>query len=75
LPVARREAYAHYKAAVTEYLHRRDHGESPASLSGIIQSVRHMHHPTVWHEMRRQYRLIPELLPLFNQVPDALTAW
>ncbi|MCU1273500.1 MAG: hypothetical protein JWO48_931 [Bryobacterales bacterium] len=75
LPVARREAYGHYKAALTEYVHRRDDGDSVSALNRIIETVRHMHHPTVWHEMRRQHSFIPELLQLFNQVPDALTSW
>jgi hypothetical protein len=73
LQVARREAYGSYRARLTEYAHRRDAGADNSALGLMIGALRRMQHPTVWSEMRRQYNLIPELVRLFGQVPEALT--
>ncbi|MBL8221166.1 MAG: hypothetical protein JNL62_18170 [Bryobacterales bacterium] len=71
LPAARREAYESYRARLKEYIAERDRGAITANL---IHSLQRMHHPTVWHEMKRQHQLIPELRTLFTQASEAL-AW
>jgi uncharacterized protein (TIGR02646 family) len=73
LPVARREAYASYKARVEAYGRERDRGASATTLASRVRAVRRMQHPTVWFEMARQRSLIPELTQLFADVPEALT--
>lgn len=69
LPAARREAYDSYRAGLKEYIADRDKG-APITLR--IQSLKRMRHPTVWHEMKRQHKRIPELDILFTQAPEAL---
>ncbi|MFN7935013.1 MAG: hypothetical protein U0R19_16915 [Bryobacteraceae bacterium] len=69
LPVARREAYDSYRARLKEYIADRDKG---APITQRIQSLQRMAHPTVWHEMKRQHKLVPELKDLFTQAPEAL---
>lgn len=71
LPAARREAYESYRARLKEYIVERDKG---APITNLIHALQLMGHPTVWHEMKRQHRLIPELNTLFTQAPEAL-AW
>lgn len=73
LPVSRREAYASYRARVTEYGHKRDAGASATALGSLVNAIRRMQHPTVWREMCRQRAKIPELVRLFEHVPEALT--
>lgn len=70
---ARREAYESYRARVREYISERDAGAGQAKLDLLVDALRRMQHPTVWHEMRRQRTLIPELARLFRQAPEALS--
>jgi hypothetical protein len=37
----------------------------------MAAALKAMQHPTVWHEMRRQYQFIPQLSALFARVPEA----
>lgn len=69
LPAARREAFGSYRARLKEYIAERDKGSSTVHLTEALQR---MGHPTVWHEMKRQHKLIPELKGLFTQAPEAL---
>jgi hypothetical protein len=72
LPVARREAYHSYRARLREYAADLDAGVAAAILTRRVDALRRMQHPTVWHEMRRQHGLIPELAALFRRAPEAL---
>jgi hypothetical protein len=72
LPVARREAYDSYRARLVEYASGRDSGESSELLKKKVDALKRMQHPTVWHEMRRQFTYIPELTQLFQRIPEAL---
>jgi uncharacterized protein (TIGR02646 family) len=74
LQVARGEAYGSYRARLIEYIRKRDEGTPEKELKALIDALKRMGHPTVWQEMKRQNRLIPELQRLFNQAPEAL-AW
>jgi uncharacterized protein (TIGR02646 family) len=73
LPRARREAYGSYRARIVEFGVKRDQGASKKELDLLIHAVRHMQHPTVLLEMRRQRRLLPELEKLFQDVPESLS--
>lgn len=71
LPQARAEAYASYRARLVEYLQRREDGRPQAELDSLINALQRMQHPTVWHEMKRQQALIPALVTLFTEAPEA----
>jgi uncharacterized protein (TIGR02646 family) len=72
LPRARREAYGSYRARMVEFGKMRDRGTGGKELSLLVDAMRRMQHPTVFHEMRRQRQLLPELKNLFQEVPEAL---
>jgi uncharacterized protein (TIGR02646 family) len=72
LPRARREAYLSYRARIVEFGHKRDGGANEKELTLLIDALGNMQHPTVFHEMRRQRELVPELKKLFKKVPEAL---
>jgi hypothetical protein len=74
LPAARAEAYASYRARVMEYTRRRDEGALRGSLDRYIIALQRMGHPSVWHEMKRQGEIVPELHEIFELAPEAL-AW
>jgi hypothetical protein len=69
---ARQEAYGSYRDRLAAYISRRNGGASHAELQRRIKSLKRMHHPTVWAEMKRQHSLIKELNDLFIQAPEAL---
>jgi len=69
---AREEAYTSYRARLSEYITRRDAGDSTAQLNRHIRALKRMQHPTVWKEMKRQHQLIPTLKVLFDKAPEAL---
>jgi hypothetical protein len=73
LLAGRREAYGSYKARVSEYITQRNAGIPARRLRTLIAALRRMQHPTVWKEMKRTGRLIPELDALFRQAPEALS--
>ena len=72
LPPARKDAYGSFRARLREYISLRDNGSSPNDLETLVMSLKRLQHPTVWHEMKRQHNLIPELKKLFTQAPEAL---
>ena len=69
---ARRLAYSNFRARLKEYIHERDNGASTAHLADLEKHFRDESHQTVWQEMKRQYKIIPELKVLFDQAPKAL---
>lgn len=71
LPRARREAYFSYRARLKEYVQTREKGANGKELHRLTDAIRSMQHPTVWVEMKRQSRQIPELRQLFRQAPEA----
>jgi hypothetical protein len=73
LAAARREAYGSYRARLAEYIRHRDLGARRIVLRRMVEAVRKMQHPTVWWEMRRQQKRIPELTELFQLAPEALS--
>jgi len=68
LPKARREAYESYRARLSEYVAQKNAGASPEQLASLADNLRQAQHPTVWAEMKRQRRKLPELRLLFEQV-------
>jgi uncharacterized protein (TIGR02646 family) len=72
LKKARGNAYGSYRARLREYIQERDTGTELFQLSQLVKSLKNLEHPTVWREMQRQYRAIPELKGLFEQAPEAL---
>ena len=74
LPAARQEAYHAYRDRLKRYVDQKSHGEPPEAIQHTITSLRHMHHPTVWHEMKRQRSLRhhQEVNRLFTDAPEAL---
>lgn len=65
---ARQEAYAGYRARLTEYVGARgtERGER------LAKAVSRCGHPAVWAEMKCQSSLLPDLAPLFAAAPEAL---
>jgi hypothetical protein len=72
LPRARREAYESFRARIVEFGQKRGRGAGEKELKLLADAVRRMQHPTVFHEMRRQRKLLPEIETLFQEVPEAL---
>jgi uncharacterized protein (TIGR02646 family) len=72
LPAAREEAYENYVSRLSRYITLRDSGAPQEKLDKRIDALRRMAHPTVWVEIKRQRRWIPELQELFEQAPEAL---
>ncbi|MFN8514551.1 MAG: hypothetical protein U0232_05315 [Thermomicrobiales bacterium] len=72
LPETRRNAYESYFQYLSRYVERRSAGAPQDALDRVIRAIQRMTHPTVWFEMKRQYRVIPELETLFTQAPEAL---
>jgi uncharacterized protein (TIGR02646 family) len=72
LTAARRNAYGSYRARLLEYRVLRDDAVPPAKLGRLRDGITSMPHPTVWREIQRQQEWIPELRPLFADVPEAL---
>lgn len=73
LPEARERAFGDYRARLYEYIEKRDAGASAKQRKPLIEAIRTMPHPTVWFEMKRQWRKIDELKTLFTKAPEALT--
>lgn len=73
LPRARREAFHNYRARMVEYITEAGAGAGPAELQLLVEALQRMGHPTVWHEMKRQRGLIPDLNALFTRAPEALS--
>jgi len=69
---AREEAYNSYRARLSEYITEQLNGIPQKKLDLRIHALKRMGHPTVWKEMQRQHTLIPELITLFGQAPEAL---
>jgi uncharacterized protein (TIGR02646 family) len=73
LPRARREAFGSYRARLVEFGQKKESGAGRSELDLLAEAVRHMQHPTVFHEMKRQRALLPEIDALFRRVPEALS--
>ena len=61
-----------YLARLEKYIDRKRKDVSIKQLESIVTSIKKMGHPTVWHEMKRQAKDIPDLAELFEQAPEAL---
>jgi hypothetical protein len=72
LPKARQQAFKDYKAHLSQYRLKLEHGAPPRHLRRLEADLRGRQHPTVWSEMKRQHSAIPELATLFRAVPQAL---
>ena len=68
---ARYTAFGSYRARLHEYLAKR--GNVPGrELAHLVDGLKGMPHPTVWTEMKRQCKWLPELNSLFAEAPEAL---
>ncbi len=72
LLAAREEAFDSYRARLSEYVIKRNQGAKVSQLNNLINSLKRMGQPTIWKEMKRQQKLIPELEELFSVAPEAL---
>jgi uncharacterized protein (TIGR02646 family) len=70
LPKRRADAYGNYTDRLQAYVHEGD----PAARERRRKALLRLDHPTVWREMKRQRRHIPELRALFGKAREAL-AW
>ena len=66
---ARRNAYVKFTIALREYVTARNEGRETGKC---VDMVKESCHPGVWEAMKRDRRLIPELLALFEAAPEAL---
>lgn len=73
LTMARREAYGHYRARLSEYRDVRTSGQPESELVFLRDGLLASAHPTVWREMQRQQGQIGELRRLFEETPEALS--
>jgi len=65
---ARRIAFENYRALLYTYGRERD----PQRRSIGMRAIRDNNHPTVWWEMKRQWRMWEELAELFTHAPEFL---
>lgn len=72
LVAARADAFGGYRARLREFVQQREAGASPGDLARLGNGFRTAPHTTVWAEMKRQHRHLPELEELFVQAPEAL---
>lgn len=72
LPKARGNAYANYRARLVEYLVERDRNPESPRLKEMTQNILTEQHPTVWAEMKRQWRRLPDVSGLFEQVQQEI---
>ena len=70
---ARENAFDSFHARLAEYAERKRAGAGDPELVRQVESLRRMHHQTVWREMVRQRAIIAGLRPLFETNPEALT--
>jgi hypothetical protein len=66
---ARRNAYHKFTVALREYVRARDEGRE---TDKCVDLIKESCHPGVWAAMKRDRGLIPELLTLFEEAPEAL---
>lgn len=74
LPKCRAEAYVNYRDRLGRYVKQKLEGQPLPLLQHTMNSLRRMHHPTVWQEIKRQ-RTFPhhqEFNQLFEAAPEAL---
>ena len=71
---ARAEAFDSYRARLSEYISDKASGVKGTHLDTRVKALQRMQHPTVWREMQRQQKLIPELKGLFKLAPEA-SSW
>lgn len=69
---ARRTAYGSYRARLHEFRSKARRNVPQAELDALVAGLRKMDQPTVWAEMKRRHRVVPELAELFQGVPEAL---
>jgi uncharacterized protein (TIGR02646 family) len=70
----RRTAFSGYRARLIEYVTHKQRRSPKAQLDILARAVRHVDHPTVWFEMKRQRNAAPlRLAPLFRAAPEALS--
>jgi len=72
LPELRQIAYEAFVDKLERYIKKRDGGASRAEPDRIIRFLQRMNHQAVWQEIKRRYKVIPELKALFDQAPEAL---
>lgn len=79
-PALRNEAYFQIQESLSEYVRRRDLGDSEMRLANLRARFARRSHQTVWREVQRQMRarvrpltLGRDFSPLFDVVPEALT--
>ncbi len=78
---AREIAFDNYLSRLSRYRTRKLVGANNTELQKIKVGIQKEAHPTVWAEMKRQYKnfpqamqqRIPELWQLFEDIPEALT--
>jgi uncharacterized protein (TIGR02646 family) len=70
---ARETAFDSFRARLLEYDERKRAGAGDPELVRRVESLRRMHHQTVWREMVRQRAMMAALRPLFDANPEALT--
>ncbi len=69
---ARENAFGGFRARLREYVQEKQDGASPARLREIRDDILRTAHLTVFHEMRRQRAVLPQIHALFNAAPEAM---
>jgi hypothetical protein len=69
---SRRDSYVGFRSRLVEYVEWRKENRSEHEIRELVSSLKNCPHQSVWEEMKRQHKLIPELEHLFQQAPEAL---
>lgn len=69
--VARENAFGGFRARLREYVAEKQNGASPQRLRVLQDGLLKTPHLTVFAEMRRQKRFLPEIKHLFEKAPEA----
>lgn len=68
----RENEFGNYCARLKEYLHDKSSDAPADRLERRRDALLRLRHQTIWFEMKRQHKSIPELQALFEEVPEAL---
>jgi hypothetical protein len=74
LRTARENAFGGFRARLYEYAEKREGGASVTILERLKNDLLRTPHLTVFAEMRRQRRSLPEIDALFTRAPES-TEW
>ena len=69
---ARKNAFGGYRDRLAQYVARKAAGDAAAELMARARDIGRTPHRTVWLEMKRQRTMLADIVPFFDEAPEAL---